>query len=383
MAGGSQMPYDDPRHVRTGGADHDVEPPRDQNAGDDSQPTRRNPLVWIILAGVLLLLALGAGWYWYATKDQESTDDAYTDGRAVTIAPQVSGYVTDLAIDDNKFVHAGDVLLRIDPRLYVAARDQSRGQLEAAQGQLAGARAALELAKVTFPAKLLATEAQRASAQAVLARAQADLKRQQSVARAATSRQDVDQATAAERQAVAQLADAEANVKQAEPVDQNIAQVAAQVRQWEGQVAQTQGLLDQAETNLGFATLTAPQDGWITKRNVERGNYVTAGSSIASLVTPQVWVTANFKENQLNRMRAGQHVDISVDAYPGLTLAGHVDSVQLGSGAKFTAFPPENATGNFVKIVQRIPVKIVIDSGLDPNLPLSLGLSVSPTVRLK
>lgn len=357
--------------------------PPDENNGDGATPKRRRPLVWIVLGIVALILAVGAFWYWYATKDQASTDDAYTDGRAVTIAPQVSGYVVDLPVNDNQFVHAGDTLIRIDPRSYAAARDQARGTLEAAQGQLDAARAALDLAKATYPAKLLAAQAQRDATAAVLVRAQADLRRQRAVSRAATTQQDVDQATAGERQATAQLAEADANVKQAEPVAQNIAQVAAQVKQLEGQVAQAKASLDQAELNLGWTSVTAPQDGWVTKRNVERGNYVAAGSSIASVVLPQVWITANFKENQLDRMRPGQSVDISVDAYPGLTLKGHVDSLQLGTGGKFTAFPPENATGNFVKIVQRVPVKIDIDSGLDPNLPLPLGISVNPTVALK
>ena len=142
--------------------------------------------------------------------------------------------------------------------------------------------------------------------------------------------------------------------------------------------------LDQAELNLSYATIiTAPQDGWITKRNIEVGNYLQVGASIFSIVTPEVWITANFKESQLNRMRPGQKVSIEVDAYPGLKLDGHVDSVQLGSGSRFTAFPPENATGNFVKIVQRVPVKLIIDRGMDPTLPLPLGLSVVPTVTVK
>ena len=127
----------------------------------------------------------------------------------------------------------------------------------------------------------------------------------------------------------------------------------------------------------------AEHDGWITKRNVEAGNYVTAGQQIFSIVSPEVWITANFKETQLNLMRPGQSVVVKVDAFPDLDLHGHVDSVQLGSGSKFTAFPPENATGNFVKIVQRVPVKIVIDSGLDPTVPVPLGISVTPTVTVK
>jgi membrane fusion protein (multidrug efflux system) len=134
--------------------------------------------------------------------------------------------------------------------------------------------------------------------------------------------------------------------------------------------------------NLSWTRITASQDGWITKRNIEQGNYVQAGQSVLSIVTPDIWITANFKESQLDRMRPGEKVDISIDAYGHLKLVGHVDSIQLGSGSRFTAFPPENATGNFVKIVQRIPVKILIDSGMDPNLPLPLGLSVVPTVHL-
>ncbi len=136
------------------------------------------------------------------------------------------------------------------------------------------------------------------------------------------------------------------------PVQQNIEQSNQQVSQQQGQVDQAQAQLDQAELNLSYTHVTAPQEGWITRRNVERGNYATSGTSIMSVVSPEVWVTANFKETQLNRMRPGQAVDLAVDAYPGLKLKGHVDSVQLGSGARFSAFPAENATGNFVKIVQ-------------------------------
>ena len=128
--------------------------------------------------------------------------------------------------------------------------------------------------------------------------------------------------------------------------------------------------------------LRAPQDGWVTRRNVYLGNYLTAGQNLFSLVSPDVWVTANFKENQLDRMRPGQSVQLKVDAYPHLKLQGHVDSVQMGSGSKFSAFPAENATGNFIKIVQRVPVKLVLDSGMDPNIPLPLGLSVVPTVQV-
>jgi membrane fusion protein (multidrug efflux system) len=162
-----------------------------------------------------------------------------------------------------------------------------------------------------------------------------------------------------------------------------VAQAEAQVTQLEAQLVQAKANLAQADLNLGYTRVTAPQEGWITKRNVELGDYAQIGTAIAAIVSPQIWVTANFKETELDRMRPGQRVDIEVDAYPALKLVGHVDSIQLGSGSRFTAFPPENATGNFVKIVQRVPVKILIDQGLDPKLPLPLGVSVDPTVRLK
>ena len=239
------------------------------------------------------------------------------------------------------------------------------------------------MVRLTDPAKLRAAQAQLDSARAALVRAQADYRRQHNIDPAATTRQNVDEATAGNQQAVAQVALQDAQVRQADVVPLDIAQAQAEIRQREAQLSQAQAQLDQAELNLSYTDVLAPQDGWITKRNVERGNYLQVGASIFSIVTPDIWVTANYKETELTRMRAGQAVDIHVDAYPSLRLRGHVDSVQLGTGSRFSAFPAENATGNFVKIVQRVPVKIDIDSGLDPALPLPLGLSVEPTVQLK
>ena len=364
-------------------AEQPAAPTRPAAPPPPAPPRRRGPLLLIVLLLAILAVIVGGGWYWYATRDQRTTDDAYTDGNAVVVASQVSGQVVELAINDNQHVKPGQVLLRIDPRPFAAARDQARGQLDAAEGQLAAAQAALALAREVYPARLAAAQAQRDAASAVLFRAATDLRRQQSLPRIATTQQAVDQAIAEQRQAAAGLAQADATVRENQPVPQNIAQAEAQVKQLEGMVAQARAQLDQAELNLGWTTVTAPQEGWVTKRNVDKGNYVTAGAAIMTLVTPQVWVTANFKETELARMRPGQEVRITVDAYPELKLRGHVDSVQLGSGSKFSAFPAENATGNYVKIVQRVPVKIDIDSGLDPDLPLPLGISVEPTVMLK
>lgn len=347
------------------------------------EPERRRFPWRRLLLFVLVLAIAGAGTaYWYLTKDEESTDDAFTDGRAVMIAPQVAGNVVTLAIDDNQFVHRGDLLVAIDPRPYEAARDQAKGQLALAEAQLESARIALAIAEVTYPARKQAAEAALAAARAQQAKAEADLRRQRALPPGATTRELVDAATAAAAQADAAVRQAEADLAQADLVEQNIAAARAQVKQLEGQVTAARAALAQAEINLGFTRVVAPQDGWVTKRNVELGNYVQPGQQILSLVAPEVWVTANFKETQLDRMRPGQKVRIHVDAYPHLKLTGHVDSIQKGSGSRFTAFPPENATGNFVKIVQRVPVKIVIDQGLDPNLPLPLGISVEPTVDL-
>jgi len=336
---------------------------------------------WVVLL-IVLIAAAGAATYWYWTKDLASTDDAFIDGRAITVAPQVSGMVVALRAGDNQRVKAGDILVEIDPRAYVAARDQARGSLQVAEAQLANARINLDWAKEEYPAKLAAAKAALAAARATQFKADADARRQRGLPKQATTQQEVDTATAALRAADAQVDQAQAAVRQAELVPQYIGQAEASVRQLEAQVALGRAKLEQAELNLSWTRIAAPQDGWITKRNVEQGNYVQAGQSILSIVTPDIWITANFKESQLDRMRQGQKVDITVDAFPHLTLIGHIDSMQLGSGSRFTAFPPENATGNFVKIVQRVPVKIHIDSGLDPNRPLPLGLSAVPTVHL-
>jgi membrane fusion protein (multidrug efflux system) len=349
------------------------------------EKSRKSARPWVRLGMVVVLIGLIAGgiFYYLSTKDLVSTDDAYTDGRAIVIAPHVAGYVTSLDVNDNQFVHKGDPLIHIDTRDYQAALDSANAQMASAQGQLAAAEQGYAIAKVAFPARLAQAEAQVKDAEAAVFKAQTDYTRQHDVARAATTGQSVDYSTAALRSAQAQLASAQAQLLVATPVKPNIEESGAQVRQLNGTLLSAKAAIETAELNLSFTVVRAPQDGWITKRNVEMGNYVQQGQQIFSIVSPDDWITANFKENQLDRMRPGQHVDIAVDAYPSLKLTGHVDSVQLGSGSKFTAFPPENATGNYVKIVQRVPVKIVIDSGLDPNLPLPLGISVEPTVSVK
>ncbi len=369
----------------------------DEHAGDDDKQTDelspdekdeasrkgRRPLVLFIAILVLAGLGLGGVYYWLASRNIEDTDDAYTDGFAVQIAPQVAGRVVSLDITDNQFVRKGQALIHIDPRPFINTRDQAQGMLDTAKAQLAGQKLAAEVAQKNFPAALQVAEANLAAAKATLAQRQADYARQKSLPRQATTQQEVDSATSNLQNAQAQVLLMQARVVQAEPVQQQIGETEKQVGQLQGQVEQAQAQLDQANLNLSYTVVKAPQDGWITRRQVDLGNYVQTGQQILAIVSPDVWVTANFKETQLDLMRTGQSVKITVDAYPDLDLRGHVDSIQLGSGSRFSAFPAENATGNFVKIVQRVPVKIIIDSGLDATLPLPLGISVAPRVTVR
>ena len=346
------------------------------------QRDRARPWVRAGLVIVILLLVGGGFYMWWSTRNIETTDDAYTAGRTVTIAPQVSGYVIELDVNDNQFVHQGQILMRIDPRNYQATVDQDQAQITQAEGQLEGAKFQVEVSKKTFPAQLEQARAQVEQSEGQEFQAETEYRRQHAVARAATTQQAVDQSTAQLEVAKGQLALAQAQVEQATPVVPNIAVQKSRTTEQGGALAIAEAALRQARNNLGWTVIRAPHDGWIAERNVEQGNYVTPGQQLFTIVEPELWITANFKETQLALMRPDQLVDIAVDAYPQLHLRGHVDSIQLGSGQQFSAFPPENATGNFVKIVQRVPVKILIDGGLDPDLPLPIGLSVEPTVHL-
>ncbi len=343
------------------------------------KPKSRWPLVIIAIA--ILLAIIGAGIYWFMNRNLESTDDAYTEGNAIAIAANIPGYITELSVNDNSRVKAGEVLFRIDPRLYLAARDQARANLALAQAQLASAGIDLEITRVRAPATLLQAQAQLAQARANADQARQNYARQRGVDPRATSQTNIDQADAQLKSQTAMVVSAEANEKIAALVAQTIAIAESQTKQSQAQVAQAEANLATAEVNLSYTVVRAPQDGFVTQRNVDLGTYVQAGQQSFYLVAPQVWVIANFKEDQLARMRPGLKVAMTVDAYPALVLQGHLDSIQAGSGARFTAFPAENATGNFVKIVRRVPVKILIDSGLPDGGGLPLGLSVQPTVR--
>ncbi|WP_105639932.1 HlyD family secretion protein [Cronobacter dublinensis] len=350
--------------------------------GETRKRPGKKPL--IILGVVVIIMVIGALIWWLMTRNLETTDDAFIEGDAVTVAPKVAGYVTELRVKDNQRVKKGDLLVVIDPRDATAQRDQARAQLSLAQSQLHQAQAQLALARVQYPAQRDQAKAQVLRAEAELANARAEYQRQRGVDPRATSKQNIDAASAQLRSAEAGLANAKAQLEVAEQVQLQIRQQETNVEARESQVAQARAQLQTAELNLSYTEVRAPFDGFVTKRNVQNGTLVQAGSALFSLVSPDIWVVANFKESQLERMRPGDKVAVSVDAFPDLELEGHVESIQQGSGSRFSAFPAENATGNFVKIVQRVPVKIVIDKGLEHwDQPLPLGLSVEPEVTVE
>jgi len=360
----------------------------DQSASEtqnsEEQPRKRpgkKPIVILLI--VVVLMALVALWYGISTRNIETTDDAFTEGNAVTIAPKAAGFVVKLLVSDNQRVKKGDLLVQIDPSDARAQREQAKAQLGLAVAQLHQAQAQLSLSRVQYPAQRDQALADQAKAEASLINAQAEYRRLRGVDPRATSQRNIDSASVQLRSAQAQLQSAKAQVEVASQVQLQIRQQETNVEARQQQVGQAQAQLDTAELNLSYTDVRAPYDGFVTKRNVQLGSLVQAGTSMFSLVSSEVWVTANFKESQLERMRPGNKVEISVDAWPDMKLEGHIDSIQMGSGSRFSTFPAENATGNFVKIVQRVPVKIVIDKGLDVNKPLPLGLSVEPKVTLE
>jgi membrane fusion protein (multidrug efflux system) len=362
--------------------------PQDASSGGDAAqksdkpgaPRSKKPLIIILI--VVIVLGIAGFIVWFADRNQVSTDDAYTDGNTVTMVPKVAGYVVNLYIDDNSHVAKGDLLLRIDPRDYLTAVAQARAQLASANAQLTTAKESLRIARVQYPAQLQSAQAQQQAAASALKLARESYERQHQVDRRATTQESIDSSTNQQQNAEANLKSAKAQVAIAALVPEQVQQAMNLVSEREATVQQAQAQLDQASLNLGYTEVRAPSDGFVTMRSVQLGSYLTAGQVMFLLVTPEVWVTANFKESQIGRMREGDKVDMNVDAYSGFKLEGHVQSIQYGTGARFSAFPAENATGNFVKIVQRVPVKIVIDRGLDPNRPLPIGLSVSPVVHL-
>ena len=389
------------------------------------RPSRRSMVM--ALAGFVIVLAVFYGLRWFLSgRRYVSTDDAFIDAHVVAMSPRVASNVTRVLVDDNVHVKAGDLLVELDPRDQAAQLAQASADLASAQAQHEAALINVRLVTTTSSAGVRQAEAdvrlaqrqleaaqhrveeahaQTVSADAELVRAQAEAARYQRLLQSgAVSRQEADNALAAGRTAQAQLeaahqaeqAAAAAVRQQGAQVEESRARLAsaraapdqvkysrAQAEQAASEIAQRRAAVREAELELSYTKLRAPTSGRVTRRTVARGDFVQVGQTLLSLVPDSVFVVANYKETQLRRIRPGQPATVKVDAYPDIIFHGRVHSIQRGSGAAFSLLPPENATGNFVKVVQRVPVKIVIAMGKDTVHVLGPGMSVEPRVKVR
>ena len=373
---------DEPRALKEGRAAPQREAPQSQDreaADEEKRPNilRRHPL-WFVLGGIVLI-ALGVAGYFYwltAIHPYESTDDAFVDARQFAVAPKVSGYVVDVAVTDNQHVVPGDVLFRIDPRDYRIALDQANAQVAAAEASIRNIDAQVEAQR----AQVDVANAQVEQADAALEFANEDADRYRTLAqRGAGTVQQSQQSSSNLQQQQANLSRAKASVVAAR---KQIGALDAQRASAQASLAQAQAQRAQAELNLGYTTLRAEQAGRVVRLTGAKGQYAQAGQSLSMFVPDDIWVTANFKETQVSDMRPGQSVDIEIDAYPDRKITGRVDSVQPGSGTAFSLLPAENATGNYVKVTQRIPVKIGVEQW-PQDVAIGPGMSIVPTVRVR
>jgi len=393
---------------------------------EEPKKRRFNLVVPLVL---VILLAGGGAAYYFLTRGKVSTDDAYVDGHVFVVTPRVQGYVTRVMIEDNQMVAQGDPLLTLDPTEYEVNLAQAKAALAADQATLTSLEMGVPLERSQTEQRVAAAQAQVASLEKSLERlaqeeqaAGEEVKRTQAVrdqalldlerfktlaAKGATAQSALDTARTNARTSEALFAAAQAKlktvVKQRASVEADLEGLKANVRlaatgeevavikarqvaAQQDKVRLSQALVRQAELNLSYTTIVAPAAGRVTQRSIEPGRMVSRGQPVLAVVPLDLrglWVTANLKETQLTRVRPGQRVEIKVDAYPGLRLKGRVESIMAGTGAAFSLFPPENATGSFVKVVQRVPVRIALEPEAGADLPpLRLGLSVVPTIFL-
>ena len=396
---------------------------------------------WRIAAIVLAVILVIGSIVWLRTRGRESTDDAQVDGRITQVSARVGGTILKVSIDNNDHVKAGAVLIRLDPRDYQVALDKAKADLADAVATAAAARTGVPIARVetgagvstasgglqqaqgalavaehgvpVAQAQLAAARARQREKEATAVKATRDVERlrplaqkdeipqQQldaAVAQADAARAAADAATSdviaaqsgvtVAEQRVAQakgaVAQAQAGVASAHTAPEQLKVTQARAESADARVAIAEAAVRQAELNLQYTTVTAPTDGVVSRKSVEPGQVVQAGQPLLALVNlADTWIVANFKETQLKAMRAGQKAEVEVDALGGESFKGHIDSISAATGAKFSLLPPENASGNFVKVVQRIPVKIVLEPGEDPEHRLRPGMSVTPTVYVR
>jgi membrane fusion protein (multidrug efflux system) len=355
----------------------DVEPgapPEPTGEGPTVRPGRRTA-VWAAGLAAAIVVAAAGYLYWDYSAHFEATDDAFIAARQFAVAAKASGFVAEVPVVDNQHVAAGDVIARIDDRDYRVALATAEAQAAAAKSNVDSANAQLQVQQ----AQIEQSQAQVESAEAALAFAEQQASRYDDLAqRGSGTVQNAQQYSSALRQQQAAVKTAKAALTTAQ---RQVATLNAQRVSAEAALAQADAQVEQAKLNLSYTVVTAAQPGRVVNLSAAVGQFAAAGTSLSMFVPDELWVVGNFKETQLDAMRPGQPVTITIDAYPERALHGHVASVQPGSGTAFSLLPAENATGNYVKVVQRVPVKIALD---DPPTDVALGpgMSVVPTVRV-
>ena len=331
----------------------------------------------LLMAGAAVAVLAGAAWYgfdyWTVGRYLVSTDDAYVKADNTTVAPKVSGYLHEVLVGDNERVNAGQVLARIDDRDFKVALDQAKADVAAAEAAIASKQAQLDVQQAIINAAKATLDVDSASATF----ATQENKRYTDLA--ATGYGSVQNAQNAQSRNAGALAAIERDKANLASASKQVELLKAEIAQAVAAAARANALQHQAELNLSYATIIAPIDGVVGNRTLRAGQYVQAGTQLMSVVPASgAYVIANFKETQLTNVQAGQAVDIDVDMFPGRPVHGHVDSLAPASGQEFALLPPDNATGNFTKVVQRIPVKIMLDSS---SVELRPGMSVIPTIQ--
>jgi len=331
----------------------------------------------LLLAGAAVAALAGASWYgwdyWTVGRFLVSTDDAYVKADNTTVAPKVSGYLHEVLVGDNERVRAGQVLARIDDRDFKVAVDQAKANVAAAEAAIESKRAQLDVQQAVIDAARATLDVDTASATFT----RQENKRYTDLA--ATGYGSLQNAQAAQSRDAGALAAIERDKANLASALKQVELLKAQIAQTVADASHANAVLRQAELNLSYTTIIAPIDGVVGNRTLRAGQYVQAGTQLMSLVPASgAYVIANFKETQLTNVQAGQPVDIDVDMFPGKPVHGHVDSLAPASGQEFALLPPDNATGNFTKVVQRIPVKIALE---DSSIELRPGMSVIPTIQ--
>ena len=346
---------------------------------DDKPPLHRRPIFWIIIAVVAAIVIVGGILYYFHSRKYQSTDDAFIDAHVVRIAAETTGRLTYVAPLDNRRVHHGEVLATIAPEAPQSTLAEAKASVAEADAQIGQAQAQVDVAKANFAQALANSKVPLAEAN----RASADYQRYLRLSRIDSSAAAPTQISQARAQAVAAVAQALAARKQIDTASANVAAAQRQVSAMQAQRRAATARVSQANVSVSYLTIRAPIDGTVANRQVNVGSYVAPGQQLLAIVPDDMWITANFKETQLTLMHPGLAVEIKVDAFPDQKFSGHVESIQRGAGQIFQLLPPQNSTGNYVKVVQRVPVRIRFNDDSWRRFAIGPGMSVQPTVTIR